>query len=186
MSFDATEIPVLGYHEIFVAAVGATFPTSVDDDPITSGWLQLGRTTEAGARFTFDRTVQQIFSSQFFDPARTIVTRLPKKVEYDLQQWNQNTLDFALGGIVWTTPAAGEVRGDPEDASFVDERALLIRAVDGDDIFMIGYARTINAKALSFAFVKTAEAALAIGSEVQGTAGESPYFIQSNALAAGS
>lgn len=186
MAFDATQIPVLGYHEIYVNDVGATFPTSVADDPVADDWIHLGRTTEAGARFTFDRTVTQIFSSQFFDPARTLITKLPKKIEYDLQQWNDVTLDLALGGVDVTTPTPGETRLDPKAASFVNEKALLIVCTDGDDIFMYGYARTLNTKALAFAGVKTAESFLPIGSEVLGVDGESPYFIQSNALSLGS
>ena len=185
MAFDATEIPVLGYHEIFTAPVGSAFPTSVEDDP-DGDWTQLGRTTEAGIRYTFDRSFQQIFSSQFFDPSRSIVTKLPKKAEYDLQQWNVDTLDLALGGVNVTTPAVGETRLEPKEASFVDERALYVRMTDGDNIFAIGFARTINTKALSFAGIKTAEAFLPIGSEVLGTDGEAPYFLQSNAIGAGS
>lgn len=186
MAFDSTEITVLGFHEIFTAPVGSTFPTSVDDDPTgIDDWVQLGRTTDAGARFTFDRKVTQIFSSQFLDPARSIITAQPKKVEYDLQQWNDATLDLALGGVDVTT-VGGETRLDPKALSFVNEKALLIIATDGDDKFMVGFARTLNTKATAFALVKTAESFLPIGSEVLGSDGETPYFLQSNALALGS
>jgi len=186
MVFDPSQFQVNGFHEIFIAEVGTAFPTSVADDPAGSGWTQLGLTTEAGARFTYDRTITQIFSSQRFDPQRVLVTKLPKKVEYDLQQWTEEGMDLAFGGLTFTTPTVGETKAEPKDASFVNEKALLLRAVDGDTVIEVGYRRTINSKALAFTWAKTAESALPIGSEVLGATNEQPYYLQTNAVLTGS
>lgn len=188
MVFDPSEFLVGGVYDVLVADVGSTFPTTVAfdvDDIVADGWAHLGLTTDAGARFTYDLSVVRVFSSQRIEVQRLIRDTSPKKVEYDLQQWNVDNLDLALGGVD-ISDVDGETRFDPKEASFLNEKALLLRCTDGDEQWMVGYPRTLNTKSAAFAWTKKAEAALPIGSEVMGTTGESPYFMQTNAAAIGS
>lgn len=178
--FDPDELVVAGSGHVYVGDDTATFPDDIDTvlDWATTpdaGWVDLGYTTEDGPRFTFDRTTVDIKAWQSFDPLRTIVTEVPKQVEFDLHQWNADSLRLGLGGGTISATANGFML-EPPDASVVDVRKLVIVGSDGDKNYAFCYRRTTNGKAFNFGFQRADSASLAIGMKVLAAdEGEQPF-----------
>lgn len=150
---DPNEIVVAGFQRILVAPVGTAIPASIDEPPGT-GWVDLGYTTEDGLAASFGKETDTLMTSQSLDPVRMLVTGAPKTLTASLRQLNAETLTLALGG--------GTVTGDdeawefePAPASYIDERALMIEAEDGDTKVRIVYYRTMITEAVEFTFVNT-------------------------------
>jgi hypothetical protein len=179
--YDADEILVGGATDVFVAPVGTTFPTTIstpaDNFP---GFMHLGYTTEDGVRPSLTRNVNDIRSAQSFYPVRRVVASLDILVEFDLQQWNSETLLLALGGGTVTEPTNNIFRFTPAAESFIDERALLLRTVDGDKVYLWGFTRTQNSKNFQSSLVRTDAAVLPIGMTVLDPGVSDAFFMITN------
>lgn len=162
------ELLVAGYGLIIVGSEdGATAPTDIDEIPdgLTGDWVSLGFATEDGPQFTFDRSTTNKKGWQSLGTLRTLITEFPTQVEFALMQWNQDTLRLGLGGAVITTTAGG-VKIEPEDASFLDVRQLIIYGVDGDRHYGFYFPRCQNTKALAFPWKRTDTSDLPMGMEI--------------------
>lgn len=155
MALESSEVRVTGTGHAYVAPLGTPIPAGIDS-PLThaAGWVELGYTTEEGARFSFGREVNRVMGWQAFDPLRIVVTRVPKTISVDLLQWNQHTVKLALGGGTVTEPASGQYQYDPPDESFVDERMFAIEGIDGDYTYRFIYRKALNESGVDFAFVR--------------------------------
>lgn len=174
INLDPDELVVGSNGLVLVAPEGTAWPTEIADvipDPDTgevdlaTGWVDLGYLTEAGPRFSFARTTQDINAWQSFYALRTLVTEVPTQAEFDLRQWNSDTFGVAMGGIVVTTAGAG-VQIEPEDPSFLDVRQLIIYGADGDKHYAFCFRRVQNTKELAFPFARSDESALPVGMKV--------------------
>lgn len=159
---------------VAVADLDAAMPTDINDcipDPDTLAvdldalFFDLGYLTDAGPRASFGRTVKDITAWQSFDPIRSLVTALPKQVEFDLEQWNAENLSLGLGGSVITDTTNG-VMLEPEDNSFLNYKRLVVYAADGDKHYAFCFRRTQNVKELTFPFGREDISALPIGMKV--------------------
>lgn len=155
MALESTEVRVAGTGHAYVAPLGTAIPAGIDS-PLThaAGWVELGFTTEEGARFNFGREVNRIMGWQAFDPLRIVVTSVPKSISVDLLQWNQHTVKLAMGGGTVTEPSAGQYQYEPPAESFVDERMFAIEGIDGDYNYRFIYRKALNEGGVSFAFVR--------------------------------
>lgn len=167
---DESTVGADGY--VAVGDLTATMPTDIADcipDESLSvdltGFVDLGYLTDAGPRASFGRTVKDITAWQSFDPVRSLVTAVPKQVEFDLEQWNGDNIALGLGGAVITSAGSG-VQLEPEDNSFLDYRRLIIYAADGDKHYAFCFRRTQNVKELTFPFGREDISALPIGMKV--------------------
>ncbi len=165
LAYDPLEEVIAGFTHVFVADVGTPRPDSFDEGDFAA-WTHLGLTTEDGVRPSHNKTTFDVKSSQRFYPGRRGVSSIELQIEFDLQQWNSETLILALGGGTIEDAGGGLVKFTPADESFIDERALLLHTVDGDNQYLWGYSRTTNTKSFQSSFVRTAEAALPIGMSV--------------------
>ena len=150
---DPQQVIVAGFQRVLVAPVGTPFPDSITEEP-AGAWVDLGYTTEDGLAVSFGKETDTLMTSQSLDPVRMLVTGAPKTMTASLRQLNADTLTLALGG--------GTVTGDddgwefePAPSSFIDERALIIEAFDGDTEIRIMYYRTMITEAVEFSFVNT-------------------------------
>lgn len=176
-NLDPDELVVAGTGNVFVAPEGTALPTDIDDvvslnlDP---AFVDLGYMTEDGVAMSFARTTTDKFAWQEFDPVRTLVTEVPKTVKFVMEQWNSETLKLGLGGatITWS---GGGVMIVPEEASFIDIRALIVYAEDGDKHYAACFRRTQNVDEFSFPFKRTDTSDLPIGLKVLGAGDEAPY-----------
>lgn len=176
MTQDPTELFSAGDGNIFISQEGVDFPTDVDE-VLDAGWLDFGLTTDAGPRFSFDRTTKDIPAWPLFDPARTLVTAIPKQIDFDLLQWSGENFQLGLGGGTITPTANGAIY-EPPEPSFQDIRQMIIVGVDGDRTYKWCFRRVRNVKALTFPFVQTDVSPLTIGMKVlAATAPDKPFFI---------
>lgn len=169
------ELVVAGGGAILTAPEGATFPDDIADT-LDAAWVDLGYATEAGVRFTFDRTTKDIPAWPSFDPVRVLNTAVPKTIEYDLEQWNAESLRLGLGGGTISATATGFMYEPPEPGE-VDVRGLIIQGVDGNKNYWLCFRRVQLSKALSFAFTLTDIAPFAIGQKVLAAGDDAPFFI---------
>lgn len=179
--YDADEVLVGGATDVFVAPVGTTFPTTItsatDNFP---GFSHLGYTTEDGVRPNLTRNINDVNASQAFYPIRRIVASIELTIEFDLQQWNSETVLLGLGGGTITEPSNNVFKFTPADESFIDERALLLRTVDGDKVYVWGFTKTQNSRDFTSSLVRTAEATLPIGMTVLDPGTSDPFFMLTN------
>lgn len=182
MSFESAEVVVTGTGHVYVAPVGTDFPDDISQAVSqAAGWRELGYVSEEGARFAFNRDVNEIMAWQSFDPIRLVVTRVPKEISFDLMQWNQFTVALALGGGTVTTTGAGEYEYNPPDESFVDERALIVEGTDGDRNYRFCFRKSINMQGVDFAFVRSDPANLPVTMKVLAADDDAtPYFLQTD------
>lgn len=180
-NYDAGQIMVGGASDVFTSDVGTTFPTTItgptQDFP---GWEHLGLTSENGVKPGGSKTIADIKSSQRFYPTRKIVTAIDQTLEFELQQWNTINIILAFGGGTVTEPSPGIFKYTPPTASFLDERAMLVRTIDGDRIYLWGYTRVLNTKAFQTDMVRTKESVLPIGMSLLDPGEEDPWFFLTN------
>lgn len=178
--FDPEQLVVAGTGHIYVADVDTmTFPEDIDDIATLEddGWIDLGYTTTDGPRFSFARESKDVEAWQEFDPIRTLITNLPKQIEFDLEQWNADTVGLGLGGVEITSTANGSMV-EPKESSFVDLKALVVAGTDGDRNYAFCYRRTQNTKPLTFPFRREDISPLTIGMKVFAAgSGEKPFRI---------
>lgn len=179
-NLDPSQLVVGATGLVLVSPEGTDFPTDIADvpDSLDADWVSLGYTDENGPAFTFDRTIKDINGWQSFYTLRSLVTAVPSKVEFVLRQWNSDTIKLGVGGAVVTSAGSGTLL-EPEDASFLDIRQLLVYGVDGDKHYAFGFRRAQNTRSLTFPFKRDDESGLPIGMNVLGPpAGEtSPWFL---------
>lgn len=179
--YDSDEVLVGGATDVFVAPVGTTFPTTITTATDTfAGFSHLGYTTDDGVKPKLTRNIADVNSSQSFYPIRRIVTSLDIGVEFALQQWNSETLLLALGGGTITEPSNNVFKYTPPDESAIDERALLLRTVDGDKVYLWGFTRAENSRDFESSLVRTAEATLPIGMTVLDPGSSDAFFMLTN------
>lgn len=161
MSLDATELVVAGTGAVYRAAVGTSMPSDVTTTPSSLSWTNLGYTSENGAKFTFDRKTNPIMGWQSYQPLRVVVNEIPIETEFDLLQWNNDTLETALGGGSFDTQGSG-VRYTPPAESFIDEFALIIDGKDGDSSYRFYFPRVMVTDKVEFSFVRSNPVSLPI------------------------
>lgn len=180
MPQDPDEVVVAGFGDIYEAPVGTAFPTGISA-AIPAEFVAVGYVTEEGARFSFGRDVNEIMAWQSRDPIRQVVTRVPKTVSFDVQQWNIRTVKLALGGGTVTETASGEFEYEPPEEGYIDERAFIVTGEDGDKNYRFCFRRATNESGIDFAFVRDDAAALPITLKVLAAGnGEKAYFVQTD------
>lgn len=182
MAFESSEVRVTGTGHVYVAPVDTPFPATINAAVShNAGWVELGYASEDGARFSFGREVNEIMAWQSFDPIAQVVTRVPKTVSFDLMQWNQHTVELALGGGTVSEPVSGAYEYAPPDESFRDERALIVEGIDGDYTYRFCYRKAINEEGVEFAFVRENPVLFPITMKILAPDDDaSAYIIQTN------
>lgn len=162
---DAAEVIVAGSGQVWFAPVGTTLP-DVGDDP-TSGldtaFVPAGFLTEDGPTLSVGSEVTDFMAWQ----SRTAIRREKQtqdiQFSFVLQQWNSENISFAFGG--------GSVQDEgggiwsytfPEADDALDERALVVDAVDGDVNYRFVLPRGNVTEAVETQFTRTATAQLPV------------------------
>jgi hypothetical protein len=177
--YDSDEVLVGGATDVYVSDPGVAFPNSTGAS-IGAGWTHLGYTTEAGVKPGLKRTIQDIRASQSFYPVRQVVTSIETTIDFELEQWNSDSVLLALGGGVITAVGGGDFKYFPPDEAAIDERQLLLHTVDGDRIYRWGYSRVINTRDFSADFTRTNASVLPIGMKVLDPGTALPFFFLTN------
>lgn len=128
---DSDSLVVASNGQVYVGAVGATLPTTPDSTLSAADWKGLGYVTEDGVSLSVSPNIEEFMAWQSRQPVRRELTAQEVQVSFSLEQWNEDTLPFAFGGDI-TDLGGGDYRFDLlADGDPIDERALIIDAVDG-------------------------------------------------------
>lgn len=157
---DPTELVVASNGQWSVAPVGTPLPVS-PVAALNAAFVGLGYLTEDGATLTVTPEVSDFGAWQSRDPIRREMTAREVQIAGALQQWNEDTVPFAFGGGAITSPSAGIYRFDlPEGA--LDERAVVLDAVDGANHLRWVFPRGNVTEAVESQFQRSATALLPI------------------------
>lgn len=130
MPNNSDQIVVAPNGTLRVAPVGTAAPTN-PTAAYAAGWVDLGFLTEAGAKFTDSKDVNEIRPWQSFYTVRRNVVSRDAMVEAALMQWSRLTIPLAFGGGTITTPSAGVFRYAPPAPEVLDYRQLGLDWTDG-------------------------------------------------------
>lgn len=175
----ADELIIGTYGGVSAAPVGTTLPTEWDDelDPL---FVQLGFLTPAGPSLPTAPDINKIYAWQSADPVAARVKQRTTTVNFELMQWNGDTVAFAYGGGTITSAGTGYVFTPPTGET-VDEYSLVLDVLDGANVVRYVFERGYPAAGTSPSFNRDGAAVLSVGYEVlTPTDGEEPFQIYSN------
>jgi hypothetical protein len=166
--------PLVGaYGDAYTAAENTPAPTSIDTPG--AAWTRLGLISEDGATWTPPaEETAEIKAWQSAYPVRTVTTRLSTSVQFQLMEWDRDTLPFALGGGTFTDDG-DLVTFHPPAAGEAASKALFVKVLDAPVKMGIYYAKGRVTERGDATF-KTDEAALLdVTFAVEGQIGTEPY-----------
>jgi len=185
---NANEIVVASNGQVYVAPVGTPLPAS-SVAALNAAFVGLGFATEDGATLTVTPEVTDYMAWQSRSPVRREKVSQEIQIAIALMQWNEQTVPVAFGGGV-VSGSAGAYRYDlPKDDAALDERAMILDAVDGAVHLRWVFPRGNVTEAVEAAFQRGAPASLPITFKALAPAADaSPgYFLTDSAgFAAGS
>lgn len=180
MANESSEVRAYGDGSLYVADVGTAFPATIDAVVDTGDWSELGFLTEDGVTPEFGQETKDVGAWQSGDPVRILLTKKPKSVAFNMLQTNRDTLALALGGGDFTTSGTGW-QFEPADESFLDQRALIVEARDGDYTYRIMYRKAQREGAVKFDFKRTDATAFSITMRILAAdGGLKPFLIQTD------
>lgn len=176
---DAAEIIIGGTGRIYTAPEGTALPASLTAI-LAPAYVDLGYTTEDGAKFTDSKTTNDVRPWQSFYPVRTHITERSGMVETSLLQWNHNTIRTAFGGGSFSEPEAGEYRYSPPSPETLAVVVVVIDVTDGDRHFRICVPRSFVTSNTESTFAKTGPALLPVTFAVLANDEDDPWTIDSD------
>lgn len=141
---DPSELVVGANGQSYFAPVGTTLPQPGDDPTadLNSAFVGAGLLTEDGFTPSIGSTVTDFMSWQSLDPTRRERTGQAKSIAFTMQQWNESNVVFAFGGGDVTDHGGGIYSYVfPEGDEPLDERSLVIDAIDGDKHYRFVFAK---------------------------------------------
>lgn len=172
--FDDGEILIAGTGHICVAATTVPLPTTLA--ALSSSWFDLGYTVEDGVTFGQKRDSKEVMSWQSKRPVRRFNASQVETISSELQQWNDQSLQFVFGGGT-VTFSSGVYRYDFPDADDVDERAMVIDWVDGTKSYRLVVPKGTVVDDIETQLTRTAEATLPFSFA---PSGDDPPYILTN------
>jgi len=160
----ADELLVGTFGGAYAAPKGTTLPTSFDS-ALNPAFVGLGFFTEKGPSIPNAPTVTEIRGWQSPDPLAARVKDRSTTVEFELMQWNGDTVPFAFGGGHIEAAGTGFVYLPPT-GEVVDEYALVLDIKDGTNVVRFVFDRGYPAAGTSPAFNRDAAGVLSVGFKV--------------------
>lgn len=174
------EIIIAGTGTIYHGPEGITLPSHLTD-ALDPDFLAVGFTTDDGAKFTDEKTTNQVRPWQSFYPVRTHITERSATVEATLLQWNEPNMILAYGGGGITEPQPGEYRYHPPAPEELAIVAIVIDFTDGDKEYRFCAGRCFVTSNTETTWAKTGPALLPITFEILAPEGAGdPWTIDSN------
>lgn len=150
---DAQNVIVAGTGAVFVAPENTALPADLVT-PLPAAWEDVGYISEDGVQFTFSREQEEVMAWQVSTPVRILVTNEPITIEFELEQFDRETVMLAFRGGTFVGSAAPYTY-TPPDAGASDVRAMTIDAVDGDYQFRFCFPRMQISDDVAFALVRS-------------------------------
>lgn len=186
---DADELVVAQNGGAFFAPVGTALPTT-PTAALNAAFVGAGFISEDGAKINVSPDIVEHRAWQSRQPVRRDLNGQDIQATFDMEQWNENNVPLAFGGGEISEPSEGVFRYDfPEDDAALDERALVIDAVDGEFTHRFVFPRGNVTEAVEAQFSRSTPAMLPITFKVlEPTTGGAPgyYLTDAPGFAAGS
>ena len=174
------EIIIAGTGTIYHAIEGTPIPAYLTD-ALDPAFQAVGFTTDAGAKFTDEKTTAQVRPWQSFYPVRTHITERRATIEATLLQWNEPNMIVAYGGGGITQPQPGEYRYHPPAPEELAILAIVIDFTDGAKNYRFTAGRAFVTSNTETTWAKSGPALLPITFEVLAPAGAGdPWTIDSD------
>lgn len=185
MALDADQLVIPGTGHVYVGDANETLPSTIATAVSTSGstgFIELGYTTEAGVGFSFGRVTKEIKSWQSGYPLRRLITDTPTTVSFSLLQFTYASFRLAMGGGAFGNSGGSNYYFEPPDADFVDERSIIIEASDGDYDYRWMFRRCVVSDTVDFNLMRTDPVAFPLKFDVleSGTPSQKPWAFQTN------
>jgi len=140
MPISTADQPIVGaYGDIYTADVGTPIPTVLDTPG--ASWTKLGMVSEDGCSWTPpEEETEDIKIWQSPYPARTVTTGLSSSLAFALDEWDRESVPFALGGGTFED-AATTVIYHPPGPGESEMKAIYVYVKDGDVKMGIYFAK---------------------------------------------
>lgn len=138
MALDPDQIIVAPTGSVFVAPVGTAPPTDTTT-AWPAAWKDLGYLSEDAVTGSYDSETVDIMAWQADAPVYTDLS-VTQSLQFQLMQWNEETLTFVFGGGTWDDAGALANYEAPAKATY-DPVALGIELIKGSAVYRFGYAR---------------------------------------------
>jgi hypothetical protein len=179
-SQDASELVVAGSGDVYVAPFGTTLPTTVDA-ALDGNFFKLGYTTEDGLQLTQTPTIEEFMAWQSRHAVRRSLTALEVSLTFGLEQWNETTLQTALGGGSVTEYTSGKFKYVPVgDTEELDNLSVVAAWSDGSKSYRLVIPKCTATESVEIQLQRTALAVLPVTVKVSGQSGVAPYTIYTN------
>jgi hypothetical protein len=170
MALDPDELIVAPTGKLLLAPVG-TAPPADTTTAWAAAWIDLGYLSEDAVTVSHDSETTEIMAWQSSYAVWSDV-RVGQDIQFQLMQWNEDTLSFAYGGGTFT---AGKYEAPARGA--YDPHALGIEVVDGSKVRRVIYHRVKVSELGDITFKGDEAALLDVTVKLLDNAGASPWTI---------
>jgi hypothetical protein len=131
MAVKTNDQPIVGATgDVYTAVVGTAIPTVLDAPG--AAWTRLGMVSEDGVSWTPpEEETEDIKIWQSPYPKRTVTTGLTSSVTFALDDWDRESIPFALGGGLFADSGTNVVYSPPKPGEG-EMKALYIFVKDGE------------------------------------------------------
>ncbi len=140
MAQDPEKTRVAGTGNVYVAAVGTAAPAEVDE-ALDAAFAELGYTSEDGATFRFAMTSSELKAWQSKTAIRKVVTDVVSEIEFELLQWEEQSLSLAFAGAAVVETSVGKKKLVIPESPTLPERALVLDIFDGVEPMRVHFAK---------------------------------------------
>lgn len=186
---DPSEITVAANGQVYLAPVGTALPTT-PTGALNSAFVGLGLLTEDGVTINVTPEINEIKSWQKRQAVRRDMTGQEITAAFQVQQWNEDTVVAAFGGGAVTSVSGGYRYDFPTEGASLDERAIVIEAVDGSETTRWVFKRGSITEGVETNYQRTSESLLPVTYSVLTPSDDSApgyvLFSDSTAFAPGS
>lgn len=167
MTTNVDEAVVAVSGDVYVAPVGTPLPELVRA-ALHEDFFQIGLVSEDGVSLAAVPEIDEQLAWQHEQAIRREVSEQRIALTFDMLQWNNETVRWALGGGVVVELVGGQFRYDLPDPDLdeLDERAIVIDWEDGTKAFRLVFARGTALGGLTTTLRRAALATLPIGFDV--------------------
>lgn len=177
---DPNEIIIAGNGELWIAPEGTTLPAYLTDT-LDPAFVEVGFTTEDGAKFTDAKATNKVRPWQSFYPVRVHITERTATIEATLMQWNERNMITAFGGGGVIEPQPDEFRYEPPAPEALAVNALVLDLHDGTRNFRLTAGRVFVTSDTESTFAKSGPALLPVTFEVLAPdTGDQPWTLDSD------
>lgn len=178
---DSSELVVGADGGAYFAPLGTALPAlgADPDAALNPAFVGAGFLTEDGFTTSIGSEVTDFMSWQSLDPTRSERTGQVKSITFTMQQWNEENIVFAFGGGEVEDAGGGNFGyAYPEGDEALEERSLVIDAIDGDVKFRFVFARVSVREPVDSQFQRAALGLLPVTARVlrPEDEGRSAYF----------